>query len=69
MKSLIQIVEARRWVPAKVAGRDLVVAIGDASPRLQLVDQSFDDIPLLVEVGVVVDGSAVLAAPFLVVGG
>jgi hypothetical protein len=35
---------------------NLVVSGGDASPGLELVDQAFDGVLLLVEAGVVTDG-------------
>lgn len=40
----------------EVTVRGLVVPGRDASPGLELVDQALDDVPLLVEVGVVADG-------------
>jgi hypothetical protein len=53
----------------EVAVGGLVVAGGDASPGFQLVDQTLDGVPLFVEVGVVADGPAALAALVLPVGG
>jgi len=43
----------------------LVAAGGDTSPGLQLVDQTFDDVPLLAEIDVVTGRSALLPFPFL----
>jgi hypothetical protein len=44
-----------------VFGR-LVGAGGDPSPCLECVDQSFDGVPFLVEIGVVADGPAASCA-------
>lgn len=46
-----------------VAFGSLVVAGGDAPPGFQLVDQAFDGVPLPVEVGIVLDGSAAPVPP------
>jgi hypothetical protein len=40
----------------EVAVGGLVVSGGDVSPCLELVDQSFDGVRFVVEVGVVADG-------------
>lgn len=53
----------------EVALRALVVAGGDAAPGFQLVDQSLDSVPRLVEVGVVADGPTSSTALLLPVGG
>lgn len=53
----------------EVALRSLVVPGRDASPGLQLVDQSLDGVPLLVKVRVVADGPATPGAPLLPIGG
>ena len=53
----------------EVAVGSLVVSGGDASPCFELVDQAFDGVPLLVEIGVVADGSATSGALLLPVGG
>lgn len=53
----------------EVAAWSFVVAGGDASPGLQLVDQPFDSVPFLVEVGVVTYGPAASGALLLAVGG
>ncbi len=46
-----------------------VVSGGDASPCSEPVDQAFDGVPPLVEIGVVADGSATSGALLLPVGG
>src|SRR4051794_7679994 len=53
----------------EVAFRGLVVAGGDASPGLELVDQALDRVSLLVEVGVVADRTAAPGTLLLPVGG
>lgn len=53
----------------EVAVRGLVVSRGDASPGLELVDQTLDGVPLLVEVGVVADGPPAPGSLLLPVGG
>lgn len=53
----------------EVALGGLVVACGDASPCLHLVDQSLHGVPLFAEVGVVGDGSAASVAFLPPVGG
>lgn len=55
--------------PGKVAFQGLVVAGRDAPPRLELVDQALDGVPLLVKLGVGVDGASPFAALRLPVGG
>ncbi|KAF0790771.1 hypothetical protein P405_23715 [Streptomyces sp. FR-008] len=45
MRSLIQIIQARRVESGEVAVRGLVVSGGDASPGLELVDQALDGEP------------------------
>jgi hypothetical protein len=52
----------------EVARGHLVVAGGDASPGLELVDQPLDGVPFLVQIGVVANGPAALAALVLPVG-
>ena len=46
----------------EVAVGSLVVSGGDASPCFELVDQALDGVPLIVEIGVVADGSATSGA-------
>ena len=53
----------------EVALGPLVVSSRDAPPGLQLVDQALDGVSVLVEIGVVSDGSATPAAFLLPVGG
>src|SRR5688572_4716456 len=52
-----------------VALEGLVVAGGDAAPRLEPVDQALDGVAVLVELGVVSDGAAASSAFLLPVGG
>lgn len=54
---------------SEVAARGLVVARGNASPGLELVDQALDGVPLLVEVGVVADRTAAPGALLPPTGG
>lgn len=53
----------------EVAVGSLVVSGRDASPCCELVDQAFDGVPLLVEIGVVADGPSTSGALLLPVGG
>ena len=53
----------------EVAVGGFVVSGGDASPGLELVDQAFNGVPLLVEVGVVADRPTPRGALLLPVGG
>lgn len=53
----------------EIALGGLVVAGGDAAPRLQFVDQALDGVAVLVELGVVSEGPAAPAPLLLPVGG
>jgi hypothetical protein len=69
VRSLIQNIEARRCRPARQLSGGFVVSGGDASPGLELVDQAFDGVPLLVVGGVVADRRTAPGVLLLPVGG
>jgi len=54
--------------PGQVALRSLVVAGGHAPPVPEPVDAAFDGVALLVQLGVMTDGTAALRAALLAVG-